>query len=213
MRDQNKTLSRSSSSASQSGTGPRAPSVEALKIMGNLEEEESKRVKSDSVKPWLQGPHSLSRRSCRFELPMDMRVLEELTPLQYVAQFCRVNSRRRTLFRHYFTKNDRDRDGNITRRELHGALRDLYAQSINAEQVNAILDLLDIDKSVRTFNMDTFTAVAAFSERYLYYCYSLAVQDDNEKRTVLEETDFCALSWKLEGCKISDKLKKVLEVL
>lgn len=213
MRDQNRTYSRSSSAVSQNGNGPRAPSVEALKIMGNLEEEENRRVKSDSTKPWLQGPHSLSRQSCRFELPMDMRVLEELSSLQYVSQFCRVNSRRRTLFRHYFTKNDRDRDGNISRRELHSALRDLYAQSINTEQVNAILDLLDIDKSVRTFDLDVFIAVAAFSERYLYYCYSLAVQDESEKRTVLEETDFCALRWKLEGCKISEKLKKVLEVL
>lgn len=213
MRDQKRTYSRSSSAVSQNGNGPRAPSVEALKIMGNLEEEENRRVKSDSTKPWLQGPHSLSRQSCRFELPMDMRVLEELSSLQYVSQFCRVNSRRRTLFRHYFTKNDRDRDGNISRRELHSALRDLYAQSINTEQVNDILDLLDIDKSVRTFDLDVFIAVAAFSERYLYYCYSLAVQDESEKRTVLEETDFCALRWKLEGCKISEKLKKVLEVL
>ena len=213
MRDQKIPYSRGSSAASQSGTGPRAPSVQALKIMGNLEEEENKRVKSDSGKPWLQGPHSLSRQSCRFELPMDMRVLEKLSPLQYVSLFCRVNGRRRTLFRHYFTKNDRDRDGSISRRELHGALRDLYAQSINTEHVNAILDLLDIEKPVHTFDLDVFTSIAAFSERYLYYCYSLSVPDETEKRTVLEETDFCALRWKLDGCKISEKLKKVLEVL
>lgn len=213
MRDQNRTFSRSSSMASPRGTGTRVPSVEALKIMGNLEEEENKRVKSDSAKPWLQGPHSLSRQSCRFELPMDMRVLEELSPLQYVSQFCRVSGRRKTLFRHYFTKNDRDRDGNVNRKEVHSALRDLYAQSINSEQVNAIFDLLDIDKSVLAFDLDVFTAVAAFSERYLYYCYSLAVLDESEKRTVLEETDFCALRWKLEGCQISHKLKHLLEVL
>ena len=213
MRDQNRTFSRSSSSASQSGTGPRAPSVEAIKIMGSLEEEETKRVKSDSGKAWLQGPHSLSRRSCRFELPMDMLDLELLSPLQYVSQFCRVHGRRRTLFRHYFTKNDRDRDGSINKRELQNALRDLYAQSINTEQVNAILDLLDVDKSVRTFDLDVFTAVAAFSERYLYHYYSLAVQDQSERRMVLEETDFCALRWKLEGCKISEKLKNLLDVL
>lgn len=213
MRDQNRTFSRSSSSASQGGTGHRAPSVEALKIMGSLEEEETKRVRSDSGKAWLQGPHSLSRRSCRFELPMNMLDLELLSPLQYVSQFCRVHGRRRTLFRHYFTKNDRDRDGSISKRELQNALRDLYAQSINNEQVNVILDLLDIDKSVRTFDLDAFTAVAAFSERYLYHCYSLAVQDQSEKRMVLEETDFCALHWKLEGCKISDKLRNVLDVL
>lgn len=181
--------------------------------MGSLEEEESKRVKSDSGKAWLQGPHSLSRRSCRFELPMDMLDLELLSPLQYVLQFCRVHRRRRTLFRHYFTKNDRDRDGSINKRELQNALRDLYAQSINTEQVNAILDLLDVDKSVRTFDLDVFTAVAAFSERYLYHYYSLAVQDQSERRMVLEETDFCALRWKLEGCKISEKLKSLLDVL
>lgn len=79
--------------------------------------------------------------------------------------------------------------------------------------MNAILDLLDIEKSVRTFDLDVFTSIAAFSERYLYYCYSFSVSDETEKRTVLEETDFCALRWKLDGCKISEKLKKVLEVL
>lgn len=105
-----------SSSSSHSGTERRAPSVQALKIMGGLEEEESKRVTSDSNKAWLQGPHSLSRQSCRFELPMDMLVLEQLSPLQYVSQFCRVNSRRKTLFRHYFVKNDRDRDGVMNER-------------------------------------------------------------------------------------------------
>lgn len=207
-------FSRTLSSSSQSGTGSCTPSVEALKIMGGLEEEESKRVKSDSSKAWLQGPHSISRQSCRFELPMDMLVLQQLSPLQYVSQFCRVNSRRKTLYRHYFIKIDRDRDGVISKRELQSALRDLYAQSINVAQVNAILELLDIEKSMRAFDLDVFTAVAAFSERYLYYCYSLAMQhDQTERRMVLEETDFCALRWKLEGCKINDKLRNVLAML
>lgn len=213
MRDQNRTSSRSSSITSQSGTGPRSSSVEALKIMSTLEEEENKRLKSDGAKSWLQGPHSLSRQSCRFELPMDMRILEELSPLQYVSKFCRVSGRRKTLFRHYFTKNDRDRDGNVNRKELHAALRELYAQSISTEQVDAILEHLGIDKSVGVFDLDVFTAVAAFSERYLHYRYSLAVLDGSEKRTVLEETDFCALRWKLEGCQVSHKLIHLFEVL
>lgn len=145
---------------------------------------------------------------------MDMLVLQQLSPLQYVSQFCRVNSRRKTLYRHYFIKIDRDRDGVINKRELQSALRDLYAQSINVAQVNAILELLDIEKSMRAFDLDVFTAVAAFSERYLYYCYSLAMQhDQTERRMVLEETDFCALRWKLEGCKINDKLRNVLAML
>ena len=139
MRDQNRknsTFSRSSSTASRTGTGPRPPSVEALKIMGSLEEEESKRIRSDRGKAWLQGPHSLSRQSCRFELPMDMLDLELLSPLQYVSQFCRVHGRRRTLFRHYFTKNDRDRDGSINKRELQNALRDLFSVDRLSVQVS-----------------------------------------------------------------------------
>lgn len=66
---------------------------------------------------------------------------------------------------------------------------------------------------MRAFDLDVFTAVAAFSERYLYYYYSLAVNNQTERRMVLEETDFCALRWKLEGCQIDDKLKNVLAVL
>ena len=204
MRDQAKVLPLG-------GIARHTASQEALKIMGSLEEEENKRVRSDSSKPWLQGPLSLSRQSCRFELPMDMRVLETMSPLQYVAQFCRVNSRRKTLFRHYFIKNDRDRDGIINRRELHNALRDLYAHSISTEQVNAILDLLDTQKN-SSFTLPVFVTVAAFSERYLHYCYSHSFQESDSK-SVLEETDFSALKWKLDGCTITPQMMRIFNVL
>lgn len=161
----------------------------------------------------LHGPLSLSRNSCRYELPMDMRVLEHLTPLQYSSHYCRLNSRRRTLFKHYFTKNDRDRDGLLNRRDLHNALRDLYAHSITSEQVKNILETLDIGQ-ISSFDWQTFMGVAAFSERYLYHVFKDSVVDEgDEGRSILEETDFSALQWKLDGCKISKNMLKVLNML
>ncbi|XP_032223100.2 uncharacterized protein LOC116604611 [Nematostella vectensis] len=210
-------LSRTYSCSSDHSTQPtpshRSASQEAVRLMGHLEEEELKRIRSDSTKPWLQGPLSLSRQSCRFELPMDMKVLENLSPLEYVSLYCRINSRRRTLFRHYFTKNDKDKDGFINHRELLKALRDLYAQSITVEQVNAILGMLEIEEMSKKIDLSKFLAIAAFSERFLYCFFNSMVQDVSEKRTVLEETDFGALTWKLEGCTISDSMRKLLRVL
>ena len=182
-------------------------------MMGSLEEEEARRVRCDSGKPWLQGPLSLSRQSCRFELPMDMKVLETMSPLQYVSEYCRVNNRRKTLFRHYFVKNDRDRDGRLSRRELHNALRDLYAHSISSEQVSAVLDLLGAEKD-SSFTLAVFLAVAAFSERYLHYCYTGSQSGlEADRKLVLEETDFTGLKWKLDGCMIAPQMMKIFSVL
>ena len=165
-------------------------------------------------KPWLHGPLALSRHSCRYELPMDVRVLERMTPLEYTSQYCRLSSRRRTLFKHYFVKNDRDRDGLLNRRDLHNALRDLYAHSITAEQVKGILETLDIGQKVSSFDWQTFKGVAAFSERYLYHVFRDSIlEEEEEGRSILEETDFSALKWKLEGCKISCKMSQVLNML
>lgn len=191
-------------------------STEDLKTIGRVgrvEEEESKRFRAEHTKAWLQGPLSLSRRGCRFELPMDMKVLEKLTPLEYVSKYCRINSRRRTLFRHYFMKNDKDKDGNVNHRELLKAMQDLYAQSVSVQQVNAILHSLGIEEKCKTITLAMFLAIAAFSERYLFSFLDGTTEYEGEKRTVLEETDFGALKWKLEGCSVSDKMKNILGVL
>jgi len=177
------------------------------------EEEETKQVFKGDTKAWLQGPLSLSRKGCRFELPMDMKLLEKMTPLQYISTYCRINSRRKTLFRHYYTKNDKDKDGNINHRELLKAMRDLYAQSITVQQVNEVLNILGIEEKSKTITLGMFLAIAAFSERFLYSFLNGRTDDYGEKRTVLEETDFGALQWKLDGCNVSENMKKVLSIL
>lgn len=214
MREVVRTLS---SVSYQSGAGgvheslQNSASTEDLKTIGRTEDDESKTPAS--TKAWLQGPLSLSRKGCRFELPMDMKVLEKLTPLEYVSKYCRINSRRRTLFRHYFMKNDKDKDGNINHRELLKAMRDLYAQSISVQQVNSILHSLGIEEKCKTVTLSMFLAIAAFSERYLHSFLNDATEYEGDKRTVLEETDFGALKWKLEGCSVSDEMKNILDVL
>ncbi|XP_031573515.1 uncharacterized protein LOC116307409 [Actinia tenebrosa] len=215
MREVVRTLSSVSyqSSAKAHESPQDSSSTEDLKTIGRLKEDESKRTRADNTKAWLQGPLSLSRKGCRFELPMDMKLLEKLTPLEYVSNYCRINSRRKTLFRHYFMKNDKDKDGNVNHRELLKALRELYAQSISVQQVNEILHSLGIEKMCKNVTLNMFLAIAAFSERYLYSFLNNTSEYQEEKRTVLEETDFGALRWKLEGCAVSDEMKNILCVL
>ncbi|KXJ22385.1 uncharacterized protein LOC110252578 [Exaiptasia diaphana] len=215
MREIDRTLSTISySSATGLNDSLQASSFEGQKITENYEEEETKRTGFNSeTRAWLQGPLSLTRKGCRFELPMDMKVLENMTPLEYISTYCRINNRRKTLFRHYFMKNDKDKDGHVNHRELLKAMRDLYAQSITVHQVNEILNMLDIAEKSKTITLNMFFAIAAFSERFFYSFLNGGTEDETTRRTVLEETDFGALKWKLEGCNVSDNMKSVLSIL
>ena len=83
--------------------------------------EKNERRSLESRRPWLCGPLPLSRQGCRFELPMDIKTLEQLTVVNYLTLYCIVSSRRRHLFRNIFTKADRDHDGIINSFELRKA--------------------------------------------------------------------------------------------
>ena len=213
MREVVRTLSMVSNQSSADVPPAEHSSTDDLKTTSRLEIFESKKTKAENAKAWLQGPLSLSRKGCRFELPMDMKVLENLTPLEYVSNYCRINSRRRTLFRQHFMKNDKDKDGNLNHRELLKAMQELYAQSVSVKQVNEILHSLGIEEKCKTITLTMFLAIAAFSERYLYSYLNDTTDYQADKRTMLEETDFGALKWKLEGCSISDEMKKILGFL
>jgi hypothetical protein len=56
------------------------------------------------VNPATIGRLALSKSICRFELPMDMKLLESMSPPQYLENFCRVNDRRKAFYRRIFEK-------------------------------------------------------------------------------------------------------------
>lgn len=50
------------------------------------------------------GRLALSKNVCRFELPIDMKQFEVMTPSNYLEKYCKVNDRRRNLYKRIFDK-------------------------------------------------------------------------------------------------------------
>ena len=161
--------------------------------------------------PWLRGPLPLSCEGCRFELPMDLKVLESLSVMIYLSNYCIVSSRRKYLFKTTFVKADTDLDGIINSYEIRQALLDLYSHSINNECLDDILDIIDCQIG-SVFDRNQFAALSAFSERYLCKRYH-TTKEINASKELLERTDFAGLKAKLEGYHIPPKLVRALLII
>ena len=162
-------------------------------------------------RPWLNGPLPLSCEGCRFELPMDLKVLENFTVVHYLSSYCIISSRRKYLFKTTFVKADSDLDGVINSYELRQALLDLYSNSINNECLDDIIDIVGCQIG-SVFDWNQFAAISAFSERYLCTRYQ-DKQEISSSKDLLEQTDFTGLQAKLEGYNIAPKLVRTLLVI
>ncbi len=185
---------------------------------------------NNMAKPWLQGPLALSKESCRFELPMDMHVLEKISVLEYLTEYCVVCSRRQQLYKQSFVRADKDRDGHLTLHELEDTLTNVvYIQPDAKKCLKEITDMITDDhnpaseaaddKKQLKINFKCFKGIGAFLERMI--CWSMEKQNGNEgikwshndKRNTLEQTDFDGLKWKLKGCNIDAKLMNLFRYL
>jgi len=54
--------------------------------------------------PWLLGRMSFSRQVCRFDLPVDMRQLNDLSAADYLCDFCLISPRRTRLYLNSFER-------------------------------------------------------------------------------------------------------------
>ncbi|CAH1232891.1 Hypp526 [Branchiostoma lanceolatum] len=180
-------------------------------IVAEVQEFEVKRPKQQA---WLQGRLALSRQISRFELPMDMRLLEGMSPIEYLSNYCIVSKRRQNLYKQSFSKADRDRDGVINVKELDKALKQIHVDGVTTEQVQKILDVIQATDDTK-FDAKLFTAVCALAERMLYTYFVTEDTDDimySQKERV-EDADFCALEWKLHGVKVNPPIRKLLQML
>ncbi|XP_066552102.1 uncharacterized protein LOC136718316 isoform X2 [Amia ocellicauda] len=173
-------------------------------------EYESTRAKSQPVAVRM----GLSRRICRFELPMDIRELEVLHPQDYLRRHCIVCRRRSSHYRKAFDKFDRDRDGLLSFREMERGLRDVYGDRLGTERVQQLTQLVLADSSTQ-FDGSLFCALCALSERLFYS--SFVTEDteapENGERDPLEQADFGSLLSKFRSCNIQPSMRTLLSLL
>ncbi|XP_046550428.1 uncharacterized protein LOC124260208 isoform X2 [Haliotis rubra] len=162
---------------------------------------------------WLTGRLALSQQSSRFTLPMDMKVLEKMTPQDYLRTYCVVSSRRHILYQKIHSKN-RDKTGVIPFKDIEKALKDVLVNTISKEEVTDVCQLLEIDEETN-IDYQLFCGVAAFAERILYPKF--VTEDTAElpefQREKIECADFCALDWKFHGVNVNPPVKKMLKSL
>lgn len=89
------------------------------------------------------GRIALSKNACRFELPMDMKQLESMTPADYLSKYCRIIDRRKTLYRRVFEKYKlkAEKEDYVDLRLLEDCLLDVHMKSISKEQIGQIINL------------------------------------------------------------------------
>ncbi|KAG8177974.1 hypothetical protein JTE90_012660 [Oedothorax gibbosus] len=172
-----------------------------------IEEMKKKITQEDlNLRVW---PHLAS---CRFELPIDLTRLEDLTPLKYVSQYCRVTDSRRAVYAAKYERHLQQSEGkSVLTSDLREVYEKIYQEPKLADEMLHLRRLLDMDLN-EELDVELFTAVSCVMERVIVKSKGLEISQENTKNA-FEETDFCALRAKLNGLQVSPSLRSLLEFI
>ncbi|XP_025091573.1 uncharacterized protein LOC112562508 [Pomacea canaliculata] len=162
---------------------------------------------------WMNDRMALSQQSSRFELPMDMKELERITPQEYLKTFCIVTSRRLNLYQKVFIKH-KDRTNHLNKESLTQCLKEVLIEMLTEDTLSEVFQLVEISEETR-IDFRLFSGIAALAERMLYPNYTTVdTMDKSEyQRAILETADFGNLTWKLDGVKVVEGTRKLLEAV
>ncbi|CAF1360889.1 unnamed protein product [Rotaria sordida] len=169
----------------------------------------------DSANAVSIGPMPLSLQACRFELPSDLKILETITPLKYLTNYCSLSSRRQYQFKRLFNKY-RNRYHLFELSDLYLSILSIHKENFTRQQYNYLCQLIDlINNQEYEFKFDTYAGILALCERILYYSSKLYNDQTDLYSTkhAIEKCDFYSLDRKLAGLNISDAMKRLLYAL
>lgn len=168
---------------------------------------------------WMHLPRKFSRSSARFELPMDLKELYKMTPLDYLSKFVFVDDDKKQLYHRIFVKylpkdktnreeNDNDeffvRAGSGSKtpgkdlllarslqdESLNEALREVLGFHATDEKITEILRYLELEKLEDVvINFRTFAGIVAFAERLI-----TTLNQNDDPRNEIEIADFETLA-------------------
>ncbi|CAL1545246.1 unnamed protein product [Lymnaea stagnalis] len=159
--------------------------------------------------PWFLERLSESCRSCRFGLPMDMRMFERMTISQYLLGYCHIPLNRFIVYRKCYRKHKPKYNDLLPMQIIETALQDILSNSVSKKDIATLFKALDITSATK-MDLTLFSAVCAVAERILYVSYACIYNTIDVARGNLEYADFSALKWKLEGIKIDPFLRRLL---
>lgn len=149
-------------------------------------------------------------QACRFELPFDLKLLERLTPIDYLSKYCYLSSRRKYEFKRIFDKY-RNRNYQFESSNLYLSLADLHKQNLTQTNFNYLCQLIHLNNQSYQFTFDIYAGILALFERILYKGQD--DDDNNLTKDVIEKCDFYSLDRKFDGLNINETMKKLLNTL
>lgn len=143
-----------------------------------------------------------------------MKILENLTPLEYLGKYCRLSSRRNYQFKRVFDKY-RNNQYRLEVNNLYQAIIDVHSESFTRTQYNYLCELIDIGNEQHQFTFDIFAGILALCERILYDSsqFRSGLDEHDLAKDTIEKCDFDSLERKFDGLVINETMRRLLKAL
>lgn len=198
------------------------------------EMKESLNLVETDYEKWNSVPRKFSRSSARFELPMDLKELVKLTPMDYLSKFVYVEDDKKQLYHRVFVKylpkdkitgQENDNEEFFARVNSAGKKKDDLSRCLQDddlvlsmkevlgfhgtdEKVQEIFDCLKLEITDETaINFRTFSGMVAFSERLI-----TTLDQNEDQRNEIEIADFETLARHFDKIE-SITMKNVLDII
>ncbi|XP_055856644.1 uncharacterized protein LOC129919698 [Episyrphus balteatus] len=170
-------------------------------------------------------PRKFSKSATRFDVPLDMKTLEEMSVFEYLSKYVWVSRQRKQLYKKVFLKHlvqveepeeTEENEGPI---QVEYVERKMSAKNIT-EALTEVLDFYGTEKNIKEIlrlievkedqelNFRSWCGIVSFSER-------LALDDvtGTDSSDELEKADFTSMQKRLDAYDVPEKLKEVFDVI
>ncbi|CAL1538899.1 unnamed protein product [Lymnaea stagnalis] len=170
-------------------------------------------MKGETIPSWVMDRLQTSCRSFRYELPFNKKVLEEMTPVQFLANHTRLERDQRRHYTEIFKKFKQKSTEFLDGKSLYAALNSMFGSYLSTSNYEILQTCLFItDDSL--FDVNTFAGICAFTDRLFWTAYLDGEVDTftiwAPNRTALEFADFENLKRKLKDFNLSKEMRVLL---
>ncbi|XP_055862615.1 uncharacterized protein LOC106053458 isoform X2 [Biomphalaria glabrata] len=173
-------------------------------------------ISLDSTPNWVLIRLEKASRAFRFELPYIKKLLEPMTPLQYLATYTRLQSEQLRRYQEIFKKSKAKYLDYIEFKTLHSSLNSMFGGLLSDANFNILKVCLFISED-SLMDLSTFVGLCAFTDRLFWTCYLGSEYNTfltwSPNRSALECVDFEYLDRKLKDVKLSKELYVLLHSL
>ncbi|KAM7356263.1 uncharacterized protein ACRADG_002068 [Cochliomyia hominivorax] len=187
-------------------------------------------------------PRKFSKSATRFDVPMDLKSIENMTALHYLGKYVWVSRQRKQIYKRIFLKylkTTTEQPPEITQPQqqqqlkdinfplpeyqerymnptyLYQALEDVLEFYGTEKNINKVLELINYQELLKDNEKQELLINFRSWCGIVAFAERLALDDPlcTDSCDELEKMDFNSLEMRLNGCKINEKLNEVFEII